>query len=106
MLEPFADPSVYFLLGGMFIGRAMTRHGLDRRIALSIVCTRWAGRTPATVLLGVGLSRGAGLDVDQQHGGHGHDLPGDDGHHRRAGRSQAARTTGSSPARPTPRRCC
>ena len=58
VLEPFADPSVYFLLGGMFLGRAMTRHGLDRRIALSIVCTRWAGRTPATVLLGVGLSVG------------------------------------------------
>jgi sodium-dependent dicarboxylate transporter 2/3/5 len=56
VLAPFADPSVYFLLGGMFIGRAMTRHGLDRRIALSILCTRWAGRTPATVLLGVGLS--------------------------------------------------
>lgn len=58
VLEPFADPSVFFLLGGMFIGRAMTRHGLDRRIALSILCTRWAGRTPATVLLGVGLSVG------------------------------------------------
>jgi sodium-dependent dicarboxylate transporter 2/3/5 len=56
VLEPFADPSVYFLLGGMFIGRAMTRHGLDRRIALSILCTRWASRTASTVLLGVGLS--------------------------------------------------
>ena len=56
VLAPFADPSVYFLLGGMFIGRAMTRHGLDRRIALSILCTRWAGRSPGSVLLGVGLS--------------------------------------------------
>jgi solute carrier family 13 (sodium-dependent dicarboxylate transporter), member 2/3/5 len=56
VLSPFADPSVYFLFGGMFIGRAMTRHGLDRRLALSVLCTRWAGRTPATVLLGVGLS--------------------------------------------------
>lgn len=58
VLEPFADPSVYFLLGGMFIGRAMSRHGLDRRIALSIVCTRWAGRTPASLLLGIGVSVG------------------------------------------------
>ncbi|HEY5314641.1 MAG TPA: DASS family sodium-coupled anion symporter [Pirellulales bacterium] len=58
VLEPFADPSVYFLLGGMFIGRGMTRHGLDRRLALSILCTRWASRTASTVLLGVGLSVG------------------------------------------------
>jgi sodium-dependent dicarboxylate transporter 2/3/5 len=55
VLAPFADPSVFFLLGGVFIGRAMTRHGLDRRIALAILCTRWAGRSPATVLCAVGL---------------------------------------------------
>jgi sodium-dependent dicarboxylate transporter 2/3/5 len=56
VLAPFADPSVFFLLGGVYIGRAMTRHGLDRRLALSILCTRWAGRSPATVLAAVGLS--------------------------------------------------
>jgi len=55
-LAPFADPSVFFLLGGMFIGRAMTRHGLDRRIALTILCSRWASRSPAAVLFAVGLS--------------------------------------------------
>src|SRR5206468_1894356 len=26
VLAPFADPSVFFLMGGMFIGRAMSRH--------------------------------------------------------------------------------
>src|SRR5262245_2324979 len=56
VLAPFADPSVFFLLGGIYIGRAMTRHGLDRRLALSILCTRWAGRSPATVLCAVGLA--------------------------------------------------
>ncbi|MFN4261295.1 MAG: SLC13 family permease [Gemmataceae bacterium] len=56
VLAPFANPSVYFLLGGMFIGRAMMRHGLDRRIALSILSTRWASRSPAMVLLAVGLA--------------------------------------------------
>jgi len=56
VLAPFADPSVFFLLGGLFIGRAMTRHGLDRRLALSILCMRWAGRSPLTVLAAVGLS--------------------------------------------------
>src|SRR5262245_22828217 len=56
VLAPFADPSVFFLLGGLFIGRAMTRHGLDRRIALALLCTRWAGRSPGTLLAAVGLS--------------------------------------------------
>jgi len=55
-LAPFGNPTLYFLLGGMFIGRAMSRHGLDRRIALSILTTRWAARSANTLLLAVGLS--------------------------------------------------
>ncbi len=55
-LGPFADPSAYFLVGGMFIGRAMQRHGLDRRFALAILCTRWAGRSPGALLAGVGMA--------------------------------------------------
>src|SRR5258708_29656022 len=55
-LEAFGNPTLYFLLGGMFIGRAMSRHGLDRRIALSLVTMRWAARTPTTLLAAVGLS--------------------------------------------------
>jgi sodium-dependent dicarboxylate transporter 2/3/5 len=58
VLAPFAAPPVFFLLGGMFIGQAMTRHGLDRRFALSILCSRWSGRSPATVLAGVGAAVG------------------------------------------------
>jgi sodium-dependent dicarboxylate transporter 2/3/5 len=56
VLAPFGDPSVFFLLGGLFIGRAMSRHGLDRRIALALLCTRWAGRSPGTLLAAVGVS--------------------------------------------------
>jgi sodium-dependent dicarboxylate transporter 2/3/5 len=55
-LAPLADPAVFFLMGGLFLGRAMTRHGLDRRLALSILCTRWAGSSPGSLLAGVGLS--------------------------------------------------
>ena len=55
-LMPFADPSAFFLLGGMFIGQAMSRHGLDRRFALGILCTRWAGRSPGSALLAVGAA--------------------------------------------------
>jgi sodium-dependent dicarboxylate transporter 2/3/5 len=58
VLAPFADPAVFFLMGGMFIGQSMMRHGLDRRFALAILCSRWAGRSPATVLAGVGLAVG------------------------------------------------
>jgi sodium-dependent dicarboxylate transporter 2/3/5 len=56
VLASFAEPSVFFLLGGLFIGRAMARHGLDRRIALMILCTDWAGRSPGTVLAATGLA--------------------------------------------------
>jgi sodium-dependent dicarboxylate transporter 2/3/5 len=56
VLAPFADPSVFFLMGGLFIGRSMSRHGLDRRIALALLCTRWAGRSPGTLLAAVGMS--------------------------------------------------
>ncbi len=52
----FGNPVLFFLLGGMFIGRAMTRHGLDRRMALSILATGWATRSSSTLLAAVGLT--------------------------------------------------
>lgn len=55
-LAQFGNPTLFFLLGGMFIGRAMTRHGLDRRIALSILTTRGAAHSPSTLLGAIGLS--------------------------------------------------
>jgi sodium-dependent dicarboxylate transporter 2/3/5 len=42
------------LLGGLFIGRAMSRHGLDRRMALSILCLPGAARSPWMLLAAVG----------------------------------------------------
>jgi sodium-dependent dicarboxylate transporter 2/3/5 len=55
-LGPFSNPTMFFLMGGMFLGRAMSRHGLDRRIALSILNTPWAARSPGALLWAVGLS--------------------------------------------------
>src|SRR5205085_3159829 len=55
-LAPFGDPTLFFLMGGMFIGRAMERHGLDRRIALSILTARWASRSPSALLVATGLA--------------------------------------------------
>jgi sodium-dependent dicarboxylate transporter 2/3/5 len=56
LFAPFASPSVFFLIGSLFIGCAMMRHGLDRRFALSILSSRWAGKSASTILLGVGLA--------------------------------------------------
>jgi sodium-dependent dicarboxylate transporter 2/3/5 len=58
VLAPFADPSVFFLLGGMFLARGMVRHGLDRRLALSVLSSSWAGRSPIRLLISVGLAVG------------------------------------------------
>jgi len=56
VLAPFADPTVFFLLGGLFVGRAMTKHGLDRRIALTLLASRWAAGSPGRLLLTVGAA--------------------------------------------------
>ncbi len=47
----FADPLLFLFVGGFFLARAMTRHGLDRRIAEAIVRARWVGGKPARVRL-------------------------------------------------------
>ncbi len=55
-LAPFGSPTLFFLLGGMFIGRAMSRHGLDRRIALGLLSARGAVHSPAALLAAIGLT--------------------------------------------------
>jgi sodium-dependent dicarboxylate transporter 2/3/5 len=59
VLAPFADPSVFFLLGGMFLARGMVRHGLDRRLALGVLSSAWAGRSPLRLLLAIGVAVGS-----------------------------------------------
>ncbi|REK05526.1 MAG: hypothetical protein DWQ37_23735 [Planctomycetota bacterium] len=55
-LAPFGSPTLFFLLGGMFIGRAMGRHGLDRRIALGLLNVRGATSSPTMLLAALALS--------------------------------------------------
>ncbi|MGC4007373.1 MAG: anion permease [Pirellulales bacterium] len=69
-LAPFADPSVYFLMGGMFLGLAMSRHGLDRRFALGVLCTGH-GKFSRPRVIGDRRGRGVDFDVHLEHGGHG-----------------------------------
>ena len=56
VLAPFGSPTLFFLLGGMFIGRAMSRHGLDRRIALGLLSAPGAVRSPTALLAAIALS--------------------------------------------------
>jgi sodium-dependent dicarboxylate transporter 2/3/5 len=55
-LAQFGNPTLFFLLGGMFLGRAMTRHGLDRRIALALLGAPGAASSPTTLLVAVGAA--------------------------------------------------
>ena len=43
---PYADPLIFLFIGGFFIARAMTRHGLDRRIARALTELRWVRGSP------------------------------------------------------------
>lgn len=58
---PYADPLLFLFVGGFFIARAMTLHGLDRRIARGVVSLPGIrgvpGRTRGALMFGgVGLS--------------------------------------------------
>lgn len=55
VLQPIADPIVFVFIGSFILARAMTVHGLDRRIALGLLSVRWIGSHPATMLGGLGL---------------------------------------------------
>jgi sodium-dependent dicarboxylate transporter 2/3/5 len=55
VLAPFADPIIFLFMGSFFLARAMEIHGLDRRVALRILSTRWIGGRPARVLAAMGL---------------------------------------------------
>jgi len=47
---PFANPIVFLFIGSFMLARALTVHGLDRRIALAILSAPWVGRTPFRLL--------------------------------------------------------
>lgn len=46
VLAPFADPIVFLFLGSFMLAAAMTRHGLDRRLALSVLGLPGVGASP------------------------------------------------------------
>ena len=50
----FGSPIIFLFLGSFLIARGMTLHGLDRRIALSVLSLRWVGESPHRILLAFG----------------------------------------------------
>lgn len=46
---PFASPTTFLLLGMFLVGVAMTKHRLDRRVALSVLCLPGASRSPTAI---------------------------------------------------------
>ena len=46
---PYADPLIFLFIGGFFIARAMMRHGLDRRIARSLMSFRLVRGSPTRI---------------------------------------------------------
>lgn len=51
LLANFADPVVFVFFGGFMLAQAMMAHGLDRRIALSLLSTRLVGDSTPRLLL-------------------------------------------------------
>ena len=50
----FGDPILMLFVGGFFIAEAMTVHGLDRRMAMSVLSIRSFSASPARMVAGLG----------------------------------------------------
>lgn len=50
-LSPFADHLVFLLVGGFIMAEAIFVHGLNRRLAFTVLSLPWVGARPARVLV-------------------------------------------------------
>jgi sodium-dependent dicarboxylate transporter 2/3/5 len=53
---PFSDPTIYLFLGSFILARAMSVHGLDKRIAYGLLSIRWVGNSSGRILLMYGAA--------------------------------------------------
>jgi len=56
VLRPFADPIIFVFLGSFLLARAMTVNGLDRRVALGVLGSRFIGGSPGRIRLAAGAT--------------------------------------------------
>ena len=54
IFRSFGDPIVFLFLGGFLLAEAMMVHGLNRRIAFSILSWKSVGRSPTRLLMAFG----------------------------------------------------
>lgn len=54
VLGAFGNDTIFTFLGGFVIARAMTVHGLDRRIALGVLSVPWIVRSPIRTVVAFG----------------------------------------------------
>ncbi|MBI3921854.1 MAG: DASS family sodium-coupled anion symporter [Armatimonadetes bacterium] len=55
VLAPFADPILFLLIGSFILARAMMKHRLDLRFALTLLSLPWVREHPARLLCALGL---------------------------------------------------
>jgi sodium-dependent dicarboxylate transporter 2/3/5 len=56
VLAAYADPIIFLFIGSFIVAEAMRATGLDRRFAFAMLGFRWATRTPARLMLAVGIA--------------------------------------------------
>ena len=54
VFAPFADPLMFLFIGSFMIARAIMLHGLDRRVAYSVLSLRAVGASPMRILIAFG----------------------------------------------------
>lgn len=56
VFRPFADPIIFVFLGSFLLARAMTVNGLDLRVAVGVLGSRFIAGSPARIRLAVGAT--------------------------------------------------
>lgn len=52
----FSSPMIFLFMGGFILAKAMMMHGLDKRVAFSLLSMSWVGSNPKRIMLAVGLA--------------------------------------------------
>lgn len=54
VMAPYADPVIFLFIGSFWIAASMSRHGLDRRLAVRLLSLKAINATPRRFVLGTG----------------------------------------------------
>jgi sodium-dependent dicarboxylate transporter 2/3/5 len=54
VFAPFADPLMFLFIGSFILARAISLHGLDKRLAFAVMSMSWVGARPGRILFAFG----------------------------------------------------